>query len=231
MAVAGLLVGPTAGAATSALSVAKRALGIATKADKRSKAALRRASQPGPAGQPGAPGDTGPAGDRGAAGQAGTPGAPGQDGADFGPAVARYVAADPSPDTTMAPSGPLVTVLSLDGGAPAGGTLTTQFPARIIAKADMMFENQDPSALPQMSAFAHCFLEIGQGGTYDIFREAVHDVQFPVGFPEQVAFAGAVTRPAGTYDVRVRCNNYVGTAGTDPDLKFQLGNLAVWAVR
>lgn len=229
--VAALLAGPTAGAASSALGVAKQALGLATKADKRSKAALSQASKPGPAGTTGAAGDTGPTGDRGASGQNGTPGADGQDGEDFGPALARYVATDPSPDTTMPPSGPFVTVLGLGAPGGTGGPIVTQFPGRVIAKAVLILENQDPLATPSASAIAHCLLEVGQGGNYELVRDAVHEVQFPVGFPEQVVVAGAITRPPGSYDVRVRCQNYAGTPGTDPDLQFELGNMSVWAVR
>ena len=74
--------GPTATrSVVSGLATAKRALGIAKQANKRSKLALKRAGTPGPVGPPGPPGARGSEGFDGADGARGAKGATGAHGA------------------------------------------------------------------------------------------------------------------------------------------------------
>ncbi|MEK6229474.1 MAG: hypothetical protein AABM31_09150, partial [Actinomycetota bacterium] len=73
---------PAMGASPAKL--VRKALKLATGADKRSKLALRASRQPGPKGDPGAQGASGPAGPAGPTGNTGATGPPGSD-ATLGP--------------------------------------------------------------------------------------------------------------------------------------------------
>jgi len=212
--------GPTAtGAAAGALKTAKRALGLAKRADRRSKLALKRARVPGPAGPPGEPGPRGsegfdgldgargPKGATGAQGAAGQPGAP-------GPTASRSVASDTAVDISST-----ATVIGL-----AESPLTVPFAGRLMATATVQVRN--PSEDPRE---VRCRLQIVDSvdpaaEPSDMSRTYAADLPGGVGFDSTVTVSGGTSKPSGTYNVSLLCGETGGQS-----LSAERANLQVWA--
>jgi hypothetical protein len=224
--------GPTAtGAAARAITTAKRALGIAKQADRRSKLALKRAGTPGPPGPPGARGSEGfdgtdgargPKGDTGAQGPAGAKGATGSQGATGpegavgppGPTASRSVTNGSEVDVSST-----ATVLDL-----TASPLQADFPGRVMATATVQLRN--PSADPRE---AHCRLQIENtldpdAGASDISQTYTVDLPATAGFDTTVTVSGASSKAAGTYNVSLLCGESTGQS-----LTAERANLQVWA--
>jgi hypothetical protein len=231
--------GPTtSGAAAKALKSAKRALGLAKQADKRSKLALAKSGTPGPEGPrgprgsegfDGADGARGPAGAKGATGSQGAIGPAGADGAtgpqgpiglqgEIGPQGA------PGPQGATGPAGqtasrsvtrttpPLdiateATVIDLaathDGGSDS--QITTSFSSRLMASASVQVRNPDASARE-----GRCALQFSDGtgpdnGLGDTSQAYAFDFPAQSDYDATVSLQRAVSKPAGTYNVRVSC--------------------------
>jgi len=214
--------GPTAGrAGAGALAKAKRALGLAKAADRRSKLALKRAGTPGP------PGPSGPPGARGSEGFDGSDGARGAKGATgpIGPIGARGATgpAGPMESRSAASNTPVdissaATVVDLSSSA-----LTLAFAGRVMATATVQVRN--PSTGPREG---HCKLQIldatnGQSGASDISHNYAFDLPGDAGFDTTVTVSGAVSKPAGSFNVRLVCD------GTSQSLSAERANLQAWA--
>ena len=242
--------GPTAvGAAAGALRTAKRALGIAKQADKRSKIALKAAQKTGPAGPrgdrgprgseglDGIPGERGPKGSTGATGALGAigpTGAAGQDGP-TGPAGRdgidgeRGATGPPGPTNSVSVTQSSTTDISTDAtvidlaSAHDGGTdrqITTTYSARIMAFASIQARN--PSADPRD---VRCMLFINDGTTETpLGQEYAFDLPAQDGFDVSGSLQGAASKPAGTYNVRLACHELDGNS-----LTAIRANLAVFA--
>lgn len=221
--------GPTAtGAAARAITTAKRALGIAKQADRRSKLALKRAGTPGPPGPPGArgsegfdgadgargpKGDTGAQGPKGAAGPQGATGPQGPVGP-AGPTASRSVTTGSEVDVSST-----ATVLDL-----AASPLQADFPGRVMATATVQLRN--PSADPRE---ARCRLQIENtldpgAGASDISQTYAVDLPATAGSDTTVTVSGASSKPAGTYNVSLLCGESAGQS-----LSAERANLQVWA--
>jgi type II secretory pathway pseudopilin PulG len=212
--------GPTASrAATGALAKAKRALGLAKQADRRSKLALKKAGTPGPPGPPGAPGARGSEGFDGADGARGPKGATGPvgpagaDGA-AGPTASRSVTSGAAVDVSSA-----ATVIDL-----SSAPLATPFAGRVMATATVQLRN--PSADPRE---ALCKLQIvntldAQAAASDISQTYASDLPADAGHDITITVSGATTKPSGTYNVSVVC----GENGSQ-SLTAERANLQVWA--
>ena len=239
--------GPTAtGAAAGALKTAKRALGLAKQADRRSRLALKRAKVPGPAGPPGEPGPrgtegfdgldgargpkgaTGPQGVAGPPGAAGPQGATGPEGA-TGPQGATGQPGAPGPpgptasrsvasDTAVDISS-TVTVIGL-----AESPLTMPFAGRLMATATVQVRN--PSEDPRE---VRCRLQIVDSvdpaaEPSDMSRNYAADLPGGVGFDSTVTVSGGASKPSGTYNVSLLCGETGGQS-----LSAERANLQVWA--
>lgn len=222
--------GPTAsGAAGKALKSAKRALGLAKQADKRSKLALSKAGQRGPQGQPGPEGQRGPRGSEGFDGAEGPRGAAGAKGATgpqgatgpAGPTASRSVTRTTSEDISSEQ-----TVIDLaathDGGADE--QLTTSFAARLMASATVQVRNPDATAHE-----GRCVLRFSDGtgpgnGLGDTSQAYAFDLPAQADYDATISIQGAVSKPPGTYNARVSCWE---TAG-EP-LAVVRANLSVFA--
>ncbi len=214
--------GPTAtGAAANALKTAKRALGVAKAADKRSKRALARAGKPGPQGPAGpqgargsegfdgAPGERGPAGSKGATGSQGPAASAGATGATGppGPTASRSVTEGSTQDIAAE-----ATVIDLEsvhvGGADA--QVSIAFPARVMAFASVQVRNPDPAPRE-----GRCVLRISDGtgpaaGLSDISQTYAFDLPAQDGYDLTASLQGAASKPAGTYNVRLACEESAG---------------------
>ena len=229
--------GPTAPAAVAkGLKTAKRALGIAKQADKRSKLALAAAQKTGPAGPrgqrgseglDGAEGPRGPAGAKGATGPQGATGAQGE----AGPQGATGPQGETGPKGETGATGPAAhtasrsvsrgtsqsiateeTVIDLasthDGGADA--QLTIPYSARIMAFASIQVRNPDAVARE-----ASCVLRISDGtgpdsGLSSISQTYTFDFPAQDGYDVSTALQGAASKPAGTYNVQLACEAAAG---------------------
>jgi hypothetical protein len=218
--------GPTAHQATAgAFATAKRALGIAKQADRRSKRALKKAGKPGPAGPPGARGSEGfdgldgqngargPKGDTGAAGAAGARGATGPQGP-AGPTASRSVSGG--------------TAVSIAAGATvidlATAPLELSFPGRVMATATVQLRNPGPSARE-----ARCKLQIlntldPQAVATDMSQTYLTDLPAQTGFDTTVTVSGGTSKPAGTYNVALVCSESATQL-----ISAERANLQVWA--
>jgi hypothetical protein len=194
--------GPSARhAATGALATAKRALGVAKRADRRSKLALKKAGTPGPAGPQGARGSEGFDGQDGRDGARGPKGEPGAVGATGpqgppGPTASRSV----STGTAVSISAP-TTILEL-GSSPLG----VPFAGRVFATATVQLRNAGADARE-----ARCKLQIldtaePQGVPSDMSQTYVSDLPGPAGSDTTFTITGAVTKPAGTYNLSLVCS-------------------------
>ena len=207
--------GPTAPrAAANAVKTAKRALGLAKQADKRSRLALSRAGKPGPQGPQGArgsegfdgaPGERGPAGAKGPTGAQGPAGATGSQG----------LAGEPGPTGPPGPPGPTAsrsvtragsvdiateaTVVDLasehEGGADA--QVTTTYSARIMAFATIQVHNPDADLKE-----GRCVLRLDGS---DISPTYAFDLPAQEGYDVTASLQGAASKPAGTYNVSLAC--------------------------
>lgn len=221
--------GPTAsGAAINALKTAKRALGVAKQADKRSKQALARTGKPGPQGPPGprgargsegfdgAQGERGPAGSKGATGPQGPAGATGATGAQGPPGATASRSVTRSSSQDIATEATVIDLESLhDGGADA--QVTIAYPARIMAFASVQVRNPDAAAKE-----GECVLRMGDGA--DISQTYAFDLLAQDGYDVTASLQGAASKAAGTYDVRLVC----WESGGRP-LTAVRGNISVFA--
>jgi hypothetical protein len=215
--------GPTAHQATAgAFATAKRALGIARQADRRSKLALKKAGKPGPAGPPGARGSEGfdgldgqdgargPKGDTGAAGARGATGPQGP----AGPTASRSVSGGTA--VSVATSAIVIDLLS--------GPLELSFPGRVMATATVQLRN--PSADPREP---RCKLQIlntqdPQAGATDMSHSYATDMPAQAGFDTTLTISGGTSKPAGTYNVSLVCSESASLS-----LLAERANLQVWA--
>ena len=215
--------GPTTSAAArSTLKTAKRALGLAKQADRRSKLALKKAATPGPPGPQGPPGsrgaegfdgDDGARGAKGATGPIGPIGATGP-GGPAGPTASRNVTTGDAIDI----SGD-ATVIDL-----STGPLETTFPGRLMATATVQVRN--PYAAPREG---RCKLQVENApdagaGASDISQTYAFDLPAEAGFDTTVTLSGAAGKPAGTYNVALVCSE----AGGEP-LTAMRADLQAWA--
>jgi len=222
--------GPTAtGGAAKALKTAKRALGIAKQADKRSKLALVAAQKTGPAGPRGARGSEGLDGPEGPRGSKGTTGAQGPQGATGpagstgppGPTASRSVTRGSS--ESIATEATVIDLASVhDGGADA--QITIPYSARVMAFATVQVKNPDAAARE-----GTCVLRIsdGTGPDSDLSpMSQTYAFDFPAqsGFDVTAALQGAASKAAGTYNVRLACAETSG----EP-LTAARANLSVFA--
>ena len=219
--------GPTAsGGAASVLKTAKRALGMAKQADRRSKRALAKAGTPGPRGPEGpqgargsegfdgAPGERGPGGAKGATGAQGPAGVPGATGTAGPPGAtaSRSVTWQGTRDISAE-----ATVIDL---ASDSAQITTAYSARIMAFASVQVRNPGSD-----SREVRCVLRISDGTTEtSLSQEYVSDLPAEDGFDVSAAVQGAAGKPAGTYDVRLACHETGGES-----LDAVRANLAVFA--
>jgi hypothetical protein len=215
--------GPTASrAAAGGLATAKRALGLAKAADRRSKLALKRAGTPGPpgpSGPPGARGSEGFDGTDGARGAKGATGPIGPAGADgtagpAGPTASRSVSSNTAVDVSSAS-----TVIDL-----SSNPLAVPFAGRMMATATVQLRN--PTADPRE---ARCKLQIlntldPQAGVSDISLTYATDLPAEANFDETVTVTGAASKPAGTYNLSLVCFESGGQS-----LSAERANLQVWA--
>ena len=218
--------GPTAtGAAARALTTAKRALGIAKQADRRSKLALSKAGTPGPPGPPGARGSEGfdgqdgargPKGETGAQGPPGSKGATGPQGpvGPPGPTASRSVTTGSATDVSTT-----ATVLDL-----SASPLKVTFPGRVMATATVQLRNPSPDPRE-----ARCRLQIENtldpaAGTSDMSQTYVVDLPATDGFDATVTVTGATSKAAGTYNIALLCGENSGQS-----LSAERANLQVWA--
>jgi hypothetical protein len=206
-------------AAAGALATAKRALGLAKQADRRSKLALKKAGTPGPTGPPGAPGARGSEGfdgqdgARGQKGATGPIGAAGANGAP-GPTASRSVSSGSAVDVSST-----ATVIDL-----ASGPLVVPFAGRLIATATVQLRN--PSADPRE---ARCKLQIldtldAQATPSDISQTFASDLAGEIGHDLTLTVSGGTSKPAGTYNVSLVCGE-----STSQSLAAERANLQVWA--
>jgi hypothetical protein len=239
--------GPTTSAAAgSALKTAKRALGIAKQADRRSKLALKKAGTPGPTGPAGVPGargsegfdgadgargpkgatgPMGPAGAKGATGAAGAKGATGADGA-VGERGATGAGGPPGP--TASRSVTIDSAVDISTSATvidlSSGPLVTPFAGRLMATATVQVRN--PSAAPSEG---RCKLEVSDAldpgaGSSAISQTYAFDLPAQDGFDATITVSGAASKPAGTYNVSLVCSE----SGSE-SLSAERANLQVWA--
>ena len=202
--------GPTAtGGAAKALKTAKRALGVAKQADKRSKLALvaaQKTGPPGPRGARGSEGLDGPEGPRGSKGATGSTGAQGTTGAAGatgppGPTASRSVTRGSS--QSIATEATVIDLASVhDGGADA--QLTIPYSARVMAFATVQVKNPDAAARE-----GSCVLRISDGtgpdtGFSPMSQTYAFDFPAQSGFDVTAALQGAASKAAGTYNVRSR---------------------------
>lgn len=224
----------TSAAAGSALKTAKRALGLAKQADRRSKLALTKAGVPGPQGPPGArgaegfdgqdgargpKGATGPIGPVGAAGATGPDGTTGPAGATgatgpAGPTASRSVSTGASTDVSSA-----ATVIDL-----SSNPLATTFAGRLMASATVQIRNPESA-----SREARCKLQVENAldpgaGSSDISQNYAIDLPAEAGFDTTVTVTGAAGKPAGSYNVALVCSE----SGGQP-LTAMRANLQAWA--
>lgn len=227
----------TSAAVGSALKTAKRALGLAKQADRRSKLALKKAGVPGPQGPPGArgaegfdgqdgargpKGATGPIGPIGAIGATGPAGATGPKGATgaegatgpAGPTASRSVSTGASTDVSSA-----ATVIDL-----SSNPLVTTFAGRLMASATVQVRNPDSAARE-----ARCKLQVENtldpgAGSSDISQNYAIDLPAEAGFDTTVTVTGAASKPAGSYNVALVCSE----SGGQP-LTAMRANLQAWA--
>jgi hypothetical protein len=215
--------GPSASqAATGALATAKRALGIAKRADRRSKLALRKAGTPGPMGPQGARGNEGfdgqdgrdgargPKGDTGAAGARGATGPQGP----AGPTASQSVSSGSAVSVATA-----ATVVDL-----SAVPLNVSFAGRVIATATVQLRN--PSADPRE---ARCKLQIldttdPQAVPADMSQTYAADLPGPAGFDATLTVSGGASKPAGSYNVSLVCSE-----STSQSLSAERANLQAWA--
>jgi hypothetical protein len=215
--------GPSARRATgNAFATAKRALGIAKKADRRSKLALKKAGQPGPPGPQGARGSEGfdgldgrdgargPKGDAGAAGARGATGPQGP----AGPTASRSVSIGTAANVATA-----ATVVDL-----SAAPLAVPFTGRVMASATVQVRN--PSADPRE---ARCKLQIidtqdPQAVFSDMSQTYVTDLPGPAGTDATVTVTGGVSKPAGAYNVALVCSESAALS-----LSAERANLQAWA--
>ena len=227
----------TSAAAGNALTTAKRALGIAKRADRRSKRALKKAGIPGPRGPEGPSGprgaegfdgDDGARGPKGATGSIGPMGAQGATGPD-GPAGAT------GPAGAKGPAGPTASrsvttadTTDISGGATvidlSSDPLETTFAGRLLASATVQVRNPDAAARE-----ARCRLQLENtldpgAGASDISETYVFDLPAQAGFDATVTVTGAASKPAGTYNVSLVCSEAAGES-----LSAERANLQAWA--
>jgi len=215
--------GPTTSAATgSALKTAKRALGVAKRADRRSKRALKNAGVPGPRGP------EGPSGPRGAEGFDGDDGARGPKGAtgSIGPIGAQGATGPAGPTASRSVSSAGTTDIS--GGATvidlSANPLETTFAGRLLASATVQVRNPDAAARE-----ARCKLQLENtldpgAGASDISETYAFDLPAQAGFDATVTVTGAASKPAGTYNVSLVCSEAAGES-----LSAERANLQAWA--
>jgi hypothetical protein len=209
--------GPTApGAAADAVATAKRALGLAKRADRRSKLALRKAGVPGPVGPAGPPGARGSEGFDGSDGARGPKGATGQQGTvgPAGPTASKSVTTNTAVDVSTSAT---VTDLS---AAP----IAVPFAGRVMATATVQLRN--PSADPRE---AICKLQIlntldPEATASDMSQTYATDLPGSAGYDATVTVSGATTKPAGTYDISLVCSE-----SSAASLSAERANLQVWA--
>ena len=218
--------GPTTSAAAgSAMKTAKRALGLAKQADRRSKLALKKAGTPGPTGPQGVPGARGAEGfdgvdgARGAKGATGPIGPIGAQGATgergpAGPTASRSLSVSTAVDISSSQ-----TVLDL-----SANPLEMPFAGRVMATATVQVRN--PSSDPRE---ARCRLRVTNvldpgAGASDISRTYSFDLPAQADFDTTVTISGAAAKPAGTYDVALVC----GETG-EASLSAERANLQAWA--
>jgi hypothetical protein len=214
--------GPTASrAAAGALATAKRALGLAKAADRRSKLALKRAGTPGPPGPSGPPGARGSEGFDGSDGTRGAKGATGPigpigargDTGPAGPTDSQSVASNVPVDISSA-----VTVVDL-----SSSPLTLALAGRVMATATVQVRN--PSANPREG---HCKLQIldatnPPSAASEMSQTYAFDLPGDAGFDTTVTVSGAVSKPAGSFIVRLVCD------GGSQSLSAERANLHAWA--
>lgn len=232
--------GPTTTAAAgNALKTAKRALGLAKQADRRSKRALKKAGVPGPQGPQGAPGargtegfdgqdgargskgatgpigPIGPNGAKGATGPDGPTGATGQTGATgpAGPTASRSVSTGAATDISAA-----ATVVDL-----SSNPLATTFAGRLMASATVQVRNPDAAARE-----GRCKLQVENtldpgAGSSDISPNYAFDLPPEADYDATITVTGAASKAAGTYNVSLVCSEN----GGDP-LSAERANLQVW---
>jgi hypothetical protein len=218
--------GPTATGATAvALAKAKRALGLAKQADRRSRLALKRSGTPGPPGPPGSPGARGSEGFDGADGARGAKGATGPSGAigprgdtgpqgPAGPTVSRSVTSGTAMDVSSS-----ATVIDL-----SSGPLEVPFPGRVMATATVQLRN--PSATAREG---RCKLQIlntldPQASSSDMSQTYASDLPATAGHDITVTISGATSKPAGTYNVSLVCEE-----SGPGSFSAERANLQVWA--
>jgi Collagen triple helix repeat (20 copies) len=209
--------GPSASrAAAGALLTAKRALGLAKRADRRSKLALKRAGTAGPVGPPGPPGTRGSEGFDGSDGARGAKGATGPQGAigPTGPTASRSVTSGSAVDVSTS-----ATVIDL-----SSAPLAVPFAGRVMATATVQLRN--PSAVAREG---RCRLQIlntldPQAVSSDMSQTYAIDLPGQTGFDTTVTVSGATTKPAGTYNVSLVCAESGGNS-----LSAERANLQVWA--
>lgn len=212
--------GPSASKSIArAVAKAKRALGIAKQANRRSKLAMKRSATPGPPGPPGPrgaegfdgqDGDLGPTGPQGPAGPKGVAGPAGPP----GPTASRSASTGTSIDISAT-----ATVLDL-----SAAPLKVDFAGRLMATATVQLRN--PSA---MAREARCKLRMlntldPAAGESDISQTYVTDLPAQNGYDIPVTVTGGSTKPAGTYNVSLVCWENGGDS-----LSAERANLQVWA--
>ena len=150
------------------MKAAKRALGVAKQADKRSKIALAAAQKtgpPGPRGQRGSEGLDGAEGPRGPAGAKGADGPQGATGPQEPTGPAGQTASRSVSRGTSESIATEATVIDLasahDGGADA--QLTVPYSARVMASASVQVKNPDDA--PRVRAVASCASATAPGRT------------------------------------------------------------------
>jgi hypothetical protein len=176
----------------------------------------------GPKGETGAKGDTGPKGETGAKGDTGLTGETGPAGPTAG-TISKQCCG-----TTLTTAVTNVFDLAGTNFGSTDASLTTTFPAKIMASVDAEFDTTGADV-----SVVFCNLKINDGGAgatgSPTFMAFTRFISLPAtaGFLEQFAIVGAADKPAGTYNVFLECKRNSGTS----TLRLVRGNMIVWAVK
>lgn len=178
-----------------------------------------------------------PAGARGAQGQQGPQGTPGVDGAAGPPGpTASTFASRNNAATVYGTTGAFTSLLDLASLNDQGNVqITTTFPARIMATANVNVGHNDTDA-----AGTRCDLEISNGtgptAGFSAMGNPAGTSIISLGPPpafssrtkDVMALTGSAVKQPGTYNVQVKCAANNITSGKS--FEFSGGNLNVWAI-
>ena len=197
------------------------------------------AGAPGPrgvAGAPGAAGAAGAPGERGAQGERGAPGERGADGqgATGPPGPTASTSVHNEPNSVLSSGGHTLLDLASVNSTAADRQITTTFTSRIVVSGWLMFDWDGPTSSVQIGA---CTPQIsdGTGATSGLASMGNSGGPIEKAQPDPsgldvvtLPVAGALVKPAGTYNVRVQCT-IGGYNETDDDLRYNGGQLTVVA--